>query len=229
MARIPSPTRPAPARVRHARGALLGALLALAAAWSGVARGADDGPRAARDVTESADLANELLGHPARAWTFTRWLDGRPLTLEGLRGKVVLVRWFTNGCRFCGNSLPGLEALRKRYAPQGLVVVGVYHPKPPRAVSDGDVRRMSRKLGFHGPVAVDEDWRTLNRWWLANHPERNWTSVSFLVDREGVVRWAHGGGEYHASADPRHAACDARHAELERTIQRLLGEPAAAR
>lgn len=181
------------------------------------------------DAADDADSPAELLDQPARAWSFERWVDSPPLTLEGLRGKVVLVRWFNTNCRYCGNTLPGLETLRKRYASQGLVVVGVFHPKPARPVSDAFVRRTARKLGFMGPLAVDEQWTTLNRWWLANHPDRNWTSVSFLIDREGVVRWAQGGGEYHVSSDPRHAACDASYATLERTIRALLEDRAANR
>ena len=176
-----------------------------------------------------ADSPAELLDRPARAWSFDRWVDSPPLSLAGLRGHVVLLRWFNTGCRYCGNTLPALESLRTRYAAQGLVVVGVFHPKPRRPVSDAFVRRTARTLGFLGPVAVDERWSTLERWWLANHPERNWTSVSFLIDREGIVRWAHGGGEYHPSRDPRHASCDASYAGLERTIRRLLDERAAAR
>jgi glutathione peroxidase-family protein len=142
---------------------------------------------------------------------------------------VVLIRWFNTGCKYCGTTLPSLEALRTRYADQGLVVVGVYHPKPIGKVKDSFVKRTARELGFHGPVAVDETWSTLNRWWLTDQPERNWTSVSFLIDRDGIVRWAHGGGEYHPSTDPRHASCDASFAELERTIRRLLDDRAAAR
>ena len=182
----------------------------------------------AHGATESADSPADLIGKPARAWTFTRWVDTPPLTLEGLRGKVVLVRWFTSGCRYCTNTLPSLEKLRKRYAAQGLVVVCVFHPKPEREVSDREVRSAARKLGFTGPLALDEEWITLNRWWLMNHPDRNWTSVSFLLDKEGVVRWGQGGGEYHPSDDAQHAACDARHAELERTIRQLLGVASAA-
>ncbi|HEY6194551.1 MAG TPA: redoxin domain-containing protein [Candidatus Eisenbacteria bacterium] len=176
-----------------------------------------------------ADSPAELLDRPARAWSFDRWVGTPPLTLDSLRGRVVLVRWFTTGCRYCAHTLPALEALRTRYAGQGLVVVGVFHPKPVRPVRDAFVLRTAEKLGFRGPLAVDERWSTLDRWWLANHPERNWTSVSFLIDREGIVRWAHGGGEYHPSSDPRHASCDASYAGLERTIRRLLDERAAAR
>ncbi|MEQ1833259.1 MAG: redoxin domain-containing protein [Candidatus Eisenbacteria bacterium] len=219
----------------HARAALLRAALAVLLALLFAATYA---PRAYADAAstqpvpapdDDADSVTELLGQPARAWTFERWVDSPPLTLAGLRGKVVLVRWFNTNCRFCGNTLPGLESLRTRYAAQGLVVVGVFHPKPVRKVSDAFVRRTARKLGFHGPLAVDEEWTTLNRWWLANHPDRNWTSVSFLIDRDGIVRWAQGGGEYHPSGDPRHARCDASYAELERTIRRLTGDTSAAR
>ena len=200
-------------------------LLALALAFPAPAR-TDGAP--AHGATDDVDSPAGLLGRPARAWSFDRWVDTPPLTQEGLRGKVVLLRWFNTGCRYCGNTLPSLERLRKRYAADGLVVIGVFHPKPVREVTDAYVRDAARKLGFRGPLAVDEDWTTLNRWWLMNHPDRNWTSVSFLIDQQGIVRWAQGGGEYHATSDPEHAACDLRHAELERTIRRLLGVAPAA-
>lgn len=220
-----------PRRNRAWRGPLHGSILGLllAACFAMPAWPAGSAEPAPVAPSDDVDSAAELLGQPARAWTFDRWVDSAPLTLASLRGKVVLVRWFNTGCRYCGNTLPSLEVLRTRYAAQGLVVVGVFHPKPIRHVSDAFVRRTARKLGFNGPLAVDEEWTTLNRWWLANHPDRNWTSVSFLIDRDGIVRWAQGGGEYHPSQDPRHAACDASYAELERTIRRLTGSPAAAR
>ncbi len=202
---------------------------AATAAAHGKPAGAPTANGAARSSPDDADSAAELLGQPARAWSFDRWLDIPPLTLEGLHGKVVLVRWFNTGCKYCGNTLPGLETLRTRYAAHGLVVIGVFHPKPIGRVRDAFVRRTARKLGFNGPLAVDEQWTTLNRWWLVNHPDRNWTSVSFLIDRDGNVSWAQGGGEYHPSSDPKHARCDASYAELERMIRQLTAGSAAAR
>ena len=62
------------------------------------------------------------------------------------------------------------------------------------------------------------------RYWLGGHPERTWTSVSFLIDRGGVIRWFHGGGEYHASTDPRHASCDLEYRELEQAVRAALAE-----
>jgi peroxiredoxin len=197
--------------------------IALAVAWSYAATPADAHP-GSHASPEDADSPAKVMDKLGRAWSFTRWVDSPPLTLESLRGKVVLVRWFNTGCRFCTTTLPAIETLRTRYAPQGLVVVGVFHPKPVGRVNDAFVRRTARRLGFHGPIAVDEDWSTLERWWLADHPQGNWTSVSFLIDRDGIVRWAHPGGEYHPSAEPRHAACDASYKELERTIRRLLAD-----
>lgn len=168
-----------------------------------------------------------LLGQPAPPWTFTRWI-GAPQSLASLRGRVVLLRWWTDGCHFCAATLPDLEALRRANAGQGLVVIGVYHPKPPREVGDKTIAGYAKRLGFTGPIAVDRDWVTLERYWLDGQPERTWTSVSFLIDRQGAVRWVHGGGEYHRSDDPAHARCAARYQELERVLAQVLAEPAPA-
>ena len=196
------------------------ALLALGAALSLLA---------AAPSTAGVEIASrapdELIGKLAPAWSFDRWVRGGPLTLRGLRGKVVLVRWWTDGCHYCRTTLPVLEDLRREQR-RDLVVIGVYHPKPPRDVTDAFVLGVARELGFGGPIALDRDWRTLGRYWLDADPERGWTSVSFLIDREGVIRWVHGGGEYHRSSDPAHARCDLQYRELEQTLATVLAEPA---
>jgi thiol-disulfide isomerase/thioredoxin len=163
----------------------------------------------------------EMIGRRAPSWSFERWIRSSALTPQDLRGKVVLLRWWTDGCDYCAATLPGLEALRKRHADDGLVVIGVYHPKPPRAVSDRDIVAMANRLGFSGPIAVDQRWTTLERYWLAGH-EREFTSVSFLIDREGVIRWVQRGGEYHPSTDPKHERCDADYRGLEKALAALL-------
>jgi thiol-disulfide isomerase/thioredoxin len=173
-----------------------------------------------------ADSPADVLDQPARAWTFDRWIRTAPLSQAQLRGKVVLLRWWTHGCHYCKSTLPEIEALRTRYGAKGLVVIGVFHPKPQRHVQDRWVVSVADSLGFHGPLAVDERWSTLDRWWLKGHPDRNWTSVSFLMDAKGVVRWVHTGGEYHTSDDPRHRTCDLESKELETKIQELLADPA---
>ncbi|HTO92454.1 MAG TPA: redoxin domain-containing protein [Candidatus Sulfotelmatobacter sp.] len=175
---------------------------------------------------DDPDSGAELIGRPAPSWSFTRWV-GAPLSLEKLRGKVVLMRWWNVDCHYCEATLPEIEALRTRYQKDGLVVIGVFHPKPPHPVKDADVKRAAEERGFHGPLAIDEQWTTLSRYWLAGHPERNWTSVSFLIDREGKICWVQGGGEYHHSTDPRHARCDLVASDLEARLARMFGRNSA--
>lgn len=175
--------------------------------------------------TPDPDSGAEMLGKTAPKWTFTRWV-GAPLAQEKLRGKVVLLRWWNVGCHYCEATLPEIESLRERYG-KDFVTVAVFHPKPPGPVKDADVLRWAEERGYHGALAIDRNWETLSRYWLAGHPERNWTSVSFLIDRDGKIVWVHGGGEYHHSTDPRHAACDRRASDLEAKIAELLGRPSS--
>lgn len=172
-------------------------------------------------TTNDPDSGVELLGQPAPEWRFDRWVRGGPLSLAGLRGKVVVLRWWNEDCRYCRATLPGLERLQHEH-PRDLVVIGVFHPKPPHPVSDAHVTRVARTLGFSGPIAFDGHWRTLDRYWLDGHPERDWTSVSFLIDRGGVIRWVQGGGEYYPTNDPRHAQCDADYRGLETAVRAAL-------
>jgi thiol-disulfide isomerase/thioredoxin len=168
---------------------------------------------------------DEMLGQPAPAWAFDRWLDGDSLSLEQVRGRAVLVRWWTDGCRYCRTTLPVIEKLRQRY-PDDLVVIGAYHPKTPRPTGDKEIVRYARNLGFHGPIAVDPQWEMLGRYWLDGHPEHGWTSVTFLLDRGGRIRWVHPGGEYHPSDDSRHAACNRSMTELVQVLSEIVSEPA---
>jgi glutathione peroxidase-family protein len=194
------------------------------------ANGKTVAPAAAPDAPAERydpDSGAELLGTPAPAWEVERWVRGGPLTLEALRGQVVLVRWWTEECRFCEATLPGLERLRKRYGDDGLVVVGMFHPKPQRDRSNAHILGVAKRLGFEGPIAFDRDWKTLERYWLDGHPERNWTSVSFLIDRDGRFVWVHGGGEYHRTDDPAHARCDVQWNELMESLGRAIATPAS--
>jgi peroxiredoxin len=136
----------------------------------------------------------ELIGTPAPAWEASDWIGSKPMSLESLRGKVVLVRWFmSTDCPYCTASAPALRQLDVEFRDRGLVVVGMYHHKNPEPLDVEKVRGWAKDFGFTFPVAVDRDWRTLNRWWL-NAGRRDFTSVSFLIDRRGVIRHIHPGG-----------------------------------
>jgi thiol-disulfide isomerase/thioredoxin len=164
----------------------------------------------------------EVVGRPAPAWTELRWL-GPPQT-TALRSQVVLVRWWSDECPLCKSTLPGLGKLYAAHRKDGLMVVGVYHPKPqPKAVAAAEVKKYAAALGVQFPVAIDADWTVLKRWWLKDN-ERSFTSVSFLVDRQGIIRWMHRGGEFHESLDPEHKACNDAWQELRRVLPVVLGE-----
>ena len=135
----------------------------------------------------------ELVGKPALAWEASDWINSPPLTLAGLRGKVVLVRWFTStDCPYCSATAPALNQLDEEFRARGLVVVGMYHHKDASPLDPKKVRGWVGDYKFKFPVAIDRDWRTLRRWWLG--PKRDFTSVSFLIDKRGVIRRVHPGG-----------------------------------
>lgn len=209
--------------------ALLAATFLAAAAAAGAAEHAHPAARIPLDSLRARpelgpDSGAELLDRPAREFRFSRWLRTAPLTSDSLRGKVVLIRFWTDDCRFCRATLPAAEGLRERFGGRGFAVLGAYHPNEPKPVRDEFVLKWAKEYGFTGPIAVDDRWATLEHWWLDGHPDRNWVSVSFLLDREGRVRWVHGGGEYHPSAELLHRSCDRSYHELVAKIEQLLAE-----
>jgi len=164
----------------------------------------------------------DRVGQPAPGWRGLEALNGDAPSLESLRGEVVLVRFWTDTCPYCSASAPAFEQLDEDYRDRGLRVVGIWHPKPRgarRGVSE--VRAWIRRAGWRFDVLLDPEWETLDRWWL-DHGRRRATSVSFLVDREGVIRWVHPGPELHPGGPADHARCRADYADLRRAIEALL-------
>jgi peroxiredoxin len=162
-------------------------------------------------ATASAEDAG-LLGKKPPEWKVSLWQHSEPLTLKGLEGKVVLVRWWTAPkCPYCAASATALNEFHSEYADKGLQVIGFYHHKGRTQYDLEAMKASSDKFGFKFPVAVDVDWVTLNEWWMKNH--NDWTSVSFLIDRKGVVRHIHPGGQY-VKGDEAYAALKAKIEEL---------------
>lgn len=156
------------------------------------------------------------VGRPAPAWRVEHWINSAPLELAALRGRVVLVRfWTAPDCPFCSATAPALNDFHARYAERGLTVVGFYHHKARGPLDPRAVERYARLFGFRFPVAIDPDWRTLRAWWLDDR--RKFTSASFLIDRRGIIRHVHPGGRY--------VRGDAAYAELQAMIERLCAEP----
>jgi peroxiredoxin len=179
-----------------------------------------------KDMDRSA--GDDRIGVAAPPFQFDAWLNSKPLTLEDLKGKVVLVRWFTDTCPFCASSAPALRALHEEYANSGLTVIGVYHPKDGRD-DPLDVQRVKNVVearDFKFPVAIDWQWRTgtLKNWWLTV-PKRPATSVTFLLDKAGVIQFVHPGMEYHDNnGSEQHAMCTDDMVRIRAAVKRLVAE-----
>jgi glutathione peroxidase-family protein len=139
----------------------------------------------------------------------TDWLNGPPLQVADLRGKVVLVDVWTFGCWNCYRSFPWLKSLESRFGEQEFQVVGIHSPEFEHEKARERVAAKTRKFGLTHPVMLDNDfayWRALgNRYWPA----------FYLVDRQGMIREVFV-GETHAG--------DARAQRIERQLRSLLAE-----
>ncbi len=134
----------------------------------------------------------------------TEWLNSPPLTTEGLRGKVVLVDFWTYSCINCLRAIPYVRAWSEKYKGQGLVVIGVHAPEFAFEKTIRNVRTAAADLKIDYPVAIDNDyavWRAFgNNYWPAH----------YFIDAQGRIRHHHfGEGGYE---------------ESERVIQGLLAE-----
>jgi thiol-disulfide isomerase/thioredoxin len=188
-------------------GVLAGAVVAgsvLVALTVGADRAARlvDGGQARVLAPEDAVPAPEFAG-------VAEWLNTRPLTMAGLRGRVVLVDFWTYSCINCRRTLPFLRALHDTYAARGLTVVGVHSPEFDFEKQPDNVARAVRDLGVTWPVAEDPDKATWdafrNQYWPAD----------YLVDTEGRIRLTHIG-----EGDER---------QLEDAVRGLLADPGTAR
>jgi thiol-disulfide isomerase/thioredoxin len=123
---------------------------------------------------------------PAPAFTgITAWLNtpaGKPLSLSALRGKVILVDFWTYSCINCQRTLPHLEGWYKEYAKDGLVVVGVHTPEFAFEHVVSSVRAQTAALGVQYPVAIDDSYAT----WTA-YDNQYWPA-GYLIDAQGDVR-----------------------------------------
>jgi cytochrome c biogenesis protein CcdA/thiol-disulfide isomerase/thioredoxin len=119
------------------------------------------------------------------------WINSRPLTLGSLRGKVVLVDFWTYSCINCLRTLPYLKSWDARYRSKGLVILGIHTPEFAFEHDLGNVRAAVKRLGVHYPVALDNDYGTWNAY------GNNYWPADYLIDQNGHVRDVHfGEGNY---------------------------------
>ncbi|VVO16674.1 Protein DipZ [Pseudomonas fluorescens] len=122
-----------------------------------------------------------------------QWLNSPPLSAESLRGKVVLVDFWTYDCINCQRTLPYVKDWAKKYEKDGLVVIGVHTPEYGYERIIDNVRDQVQKLGITYPVAIDNNyaiWRAFNNQYWPAH---------YLIDAKGQMRYSHfGEGRYEA-------------------------------
>ncbi len=135
------------------------------------------------------------------------WINSPPLTLAALRGRPVLVEFWTYGCSNCRNTLPWLKAAYERYEDRGLTIVGVHTPEFAHERDADKVRAAVRKLGIAYPVMLDPEssyWNAFNnRYWPA----------FYLIDGAGRIA-ANAIGELHSG--------QSRATKFESSIEKVL-------
>jgi thiol-disulfide isomerase/thioredoxin len=146
-------------------------------------------------VAAVQDTAPEFAG-------ISNWFNSAPLKLADLRGKVVLVDFWTYGCVNCVNTLPHVTELYAKYRDRGLVVVGVHTPEFPFERSASNVQAALKRHGITYPVAQDNDSQTWNAY------RNQYWPAQYIIDQNGKIVFRHDGeGQYE---------------QIDRTIARLL-------
>ncbi len=123
------------------------------------------------------------------------WINSEPLTMQALRGKVVLIDFWTYGCYNCRNTLPAMQGWWKEFSSQGLVIIGVHTPEFAAEHEIANVRNAVIQHEIAWPVVQDNDYAIWNAY--RNH---YWPHF-FLVSRSGIIVYDHiGEGAYDLTA-----------------------------
>ncbi len=132
------------------------------------------------------------------------WINSPALTLEGLRGKVVLVEFWAYDCPFCAEAIPHVKELHEKYAKDGLVIIGVHTPRIDYEKDIPKVKEAVAQKAIKFPVVIDNDYLIWSDYLCAAWPSH------FVIDKEGVIQLSHSG--------------TGRYEDTEKLIQRLLGK-----
>jgi thiol-disulfide isomerase/thioredoxin len=154
------------------------------------------------------EIARVEVGKAAPEISAQSWINSNALALAELKGRVVLLEFWTFGCYNCRNVEPYVKVWHQKYADKGLVVIGVHAPEFSYERVIANVQRYVRAHAILYPIAIDNDFITWNR-----YKNRYWPAL-YLIDKRGIIRYTRvGEGGY---------------ARTEKTIQALLGEPSGS-
>jgi cytochrome c biogenesis protein CcdA/thiol-disulfide isomerase/thioredoxin len=145
--------------------------------------------RGGEGVLEDYGPAPEFLG-------LTGWINSKPLTLTELRGRVVLIDFWTYSCINCLRTFPYIREWDDRYRASGLTIVGVHSPEFAFERVEANVRESTRRLKLRYPIALDNEFATWGAW------HNQYWPAKYLIDKAGHVRYYHfGEGEYEQTED----------------------------
>src|SRR5262245_16014166 len=133
------------------------------------------------------------------------WINGGPVTLKSLKGKVVVIDFWAFDCEPCIEAMPHIVDLHNKYAKDGLVVIGIHTPRADYERDVSKLREAIARMGIKFPVAVDEKQKIFRDYLCDLWPSQ------FVIDRTGIVRYSHGGV--------------GRYADMEEVVQNLLKRP----
>ena len=180
---------------------MIGSRRTLLTAFAALAVVAVATPGLAGDASAPVQLAEARAAAPNFVG-ISKWFNSAPLSIGDLRGKVVLVDFWTYGCYNCVNTLPYVTKLYETYHDKGLVVVGIHTPEFPFERSAVNVQAALKRHGITYPVAQDNDSATWNAW------RNQYWPAQYIVDQHGNIVFSHAGeGQYD---------------EIERTVRSLL-------
>ncbi|MBV8379424.1 MAG: thioredoxin family protein [Paucibacter sp.] len=154
------------------------------------------------------DWLSQAHGQAAPLAGADEWIGSPPLDMGALRGRVVLVDFWTYSCINCLRTLPYVKAWADKYRDAGLVVIGVHTPEFDFEKMPANVRQAVKDLGISYPVAVDSNYKVWNAW-----RNQAWPAMYFVDARGQVRHQQYGEGNYE---------------DLERRIQSLLRERGAS-
>lgn len=156
------------------------------------------------EIVPAQTLVTENKAPAAAEISGDYWINSEPLTLQSLRGRVVVIEFWTFACYNCRNTIPTLKMWDARYRDKGLTIIGVHTPELDIERNIDSLRREITALGIAYAVVSDNDYAT----WKAYKVEA-WPTL-FVLDKQGRVRWSRvGEGAY---------------AETEEVIRKLLAE-----
>ena len=149
-----------------------GLVLAMAIIWAAIAR--------AQEPAVFQVPAPEVTG-------ITAWLNTEPLTLADLKGKVVVLHFWTHGCINCIHNYPHMKAWHEQFSEKGVTVLGVHTPEFETEKNVERIKKKAKEYDLKFPIAVDNAAKTWKAW------NNGWWPCVYLIDKKGIVRYGWAG------------------------------------